>query len=429
MGISARDSRALFSRSGNRCAFEECRRPLVSTDSSGELVVLGEIAHMVAEHDEGPRADPTMPVAERNAYPNLLLLCNVHHQLIDDQPATWTLERLRAVKAAHETWVEERLPGPSEPVVVPMVKDTLFSTALPVTHVPPFVFSVPVAMDEAGVRLRTRPRTPDDNATFIVRGQELLTFHDLRRPDNAFSAVVDAAAVRRHGAFGWFGDPDRSRWYVDLLNRALSRHCRRRGLAFDREHRRFYFAAASEGVRREVRYKPMNRMSATRDAVWQPVRRSTGESRPYWLHGAASLRFAEVRQGSWVLTIRPGLHVTVDGFAPPPSDTIGRRVTRRLNRMFNYELLKEVQFWRDFLGEGKPRIVLAFGQPAHEQNLQISTDFLATEVDWPGLPAEYSRPFSNVGYEEGLFSWGDLNALDMGPDDVDDDFEDSEDDE
>ena len=127
-----------------------------------------------------------------------------------------------------------------------------------------------------------------------------------------------------------------------------------------------------------------------------------------------------------MLTIRPGLHVTVDGFAPPPSDTIGRRVTRRLNRRFNYELLKEVQFWRDILGEGKPRILLAFGLPAQDQNVQISTELLSTQVDWPGLPAEYARPFANVGYEEGLFSWGDLNALAIGADAFEDDLEEDE---
>lgn len=426
VGISSRDSRALFSRAGNRCAFEECRRLLVSTDAKGDLVVLGEIAHIVAEHDNGPRADPGMPVAERNAYANLLLLCNVHHQLIDDRPDAWSVERLRAIKAAHERWVEERLPGTAEPLQVPSVKDVLFSTALPVIHVPPYVYSAPVPIDEAAIRGRTSPKSSEDNAAFIVREQRLLAFHDLRRHGNAFATFVDPSAVERHDAFGWFDDPDRSRWYVDLLNRALSRHCRRRGLSFDREHRRFYFAADQEEVRREVRYKPMNRSSALRDVVWRPVRRSTGESRPYWLHGAATLRFAQVRRGSWMLTIRPGLHVTVDGFVPPPSETIGRRVTRRLNRMFNYELLKEVQFWRDVLGEGKPRIVLAFGQPAHDQNVQISTELLATEVDWPGLPPQYARSFSNVGYEEGLFSWGDLNALAIGTDEIDDDFDESE---
>lgn len=426
MSISSRDQRALFSRSGNRCAFEACRRLLVATDAAGDVIVLGEIAHIVAEHDDGPRGDPHMSLADRNAYPNLILLCNVHHQLIDDQPATWTVERLRAIKADHEKWVEDRLPGEAEPTAPPAVSDALFSTALAVTHVPPFVYSTPIALGESDVRARTSPRSTDDNAAFIVREQRLIAFTDLRRPDSAFASVVGPADVQRHDAAGWFEDPHRSRWYVDLLNRALSRHCRRRGLAFDHEHRRFYFAATDEEVRRKVRYQPMNQSSATREVVWQPIRRSTSEPRPYWLHRAATLRFTQVRPGSWILTLRPGLQVTVDGFSPPPSETIGRRVTRRMNRMYNYDLLKEVQFWRDVLGEGKPRIILAFGQPAKDQNVQISTELLSTQVEWPGLPPEHARPFANVGYAEGLFSWGDLNALTLGADEFDDDDDDHE---
>lgn len=46
-------------------------------------IVVGHEAHIVAEEDDGPRGDPSMPVSERNAYPNLILLCPTHHTLID----------------------------------------------------------------------------------------------------------------------------------------------------------------------------------------------------------------------------------------------------------------------------------------------------------------------------------------------------------
>lgn len=337
---------------------------------------------------------------------NLVLLCNVHHQLVDDQPATWTVERLHAIKDAHEQWVVDRLPGTEEARDRLEVTDVLFSTALEVTHAPPFVYSsaIPMGVSEPDVRGRLRPTGREDVAAYIVREDRLLTFTDLRQPRNAFEPLVHGAEVQRHDAFGWSSDPDRARWYVDLLNRALGRHCARLRLSFDRAHRRFYFAASPDVIRRDVKYRPMNRSYARREVVWQPTRRDTGEARNYWLHRAVSLRFAMVSEGHWILTIRPGLAVTEDGSTPPASETIGRRVTRRMNRMYNYELLGEVHFWRDILGGGNPRFVIGFGAAPGPQHVQVSTELLSAEIRWPGIPEAYQRPFANVSYNEGLFA-------------------------
>jgi hypothetical protein len=38
-----------------------------------------------------------------------MLLCRVHHKLVDDQAETYTAEILRGIKAKHEQWVEARL--------------------------------------------------------------------------------------------------------------------------------------------------------------------------------------------------------------------------------------------------------------------------------------------------------------------------------
>jgi HNH endonuclease len=87
MAIPAREQRILLQRSGNRCAFPHCRRVLTAEDSPPDrAVILGEIAHIVAESPDGPRGDLPLSPAERNKYENLILLCNVHHQQIDDQP-------------------------------------------------------------------------------------------------------------------------------------------------------------------------------------------------------------------------------------------------------------------------------------------------------------------------------------------------------
>lgn len=79
-----------------------------ATETDDESLV-GDIAHMVAESDDGPRADPAMPTVERNRYANLLLLCKVDHKRVDDQPLEYTLERLQEMKREHEARVRAAL--------------------------------------------------------------------------------------------------------------------------------------------------------------------------------------------------------------------------------------------------------------------------------------------------------------------------------
>ncbi len=75
-------------------------------------VVIGEEAHIVAEEDNGPRGDPSMPVSERNAFSNLILLCPTHHRLIDKEHGRhYTVAILVQMKADHEALVERRWIG------------------------------------------------------------------------------------------------------------------------------------------------------------------------------------------------------------------------------------------------------------------------------------------------------------------------------
>lgn len=40
---------------------------------------------------------------QRHSYENLLLLCPIHHQVIDDDPVAYTVERLQQMKSIHES--------------------------------------------------------------------------------------------------------------------------------------------------------------------------------------------------------------------------------------------------------------------------------------------------------------------------------------
>lgn len=415
MPIPPREQRLLFAKSGNRCAFPSCGKLLV-VESDGRPVLLGEMAHIVAERPDGPRGQTDLGIEDRNREPNLVLLCNVHHQLVDDQPALYTVPRLTGFKQEHEERVREgRIPPADDPVgwSAPNRTDALYSTLLPVESMPKHVFAADVGdLAERDIRAKVWSEDANEALPFIVRAGQLLAFHDLADQMSPFAPVVGSAPTTRFRVADWTEDPDRFRWVVELLNRAVSRWTSQRSLRFDRDHHRYYFAPLKLGESRTVSYRPLNQRKAQRKVVWQPEKRSTGEARPYWLHMAVSLRFLNISAGSWCLAVRPGLRVTTDGETPPSSDLIGRRVTRRMNRMFNYELLGQVQFWRDYLANSQPRIIIRFGSQAAKgaQSLIVSNSFIDSTVTWPGLPAEFDKRFTNVHYEDDLFSWAELQA-------------------
>lgn len=365
-----------------------------------------------------------MTTSERNRADNLILLCNNHHQLIDSQSQTYTVERLHAMKEAHEQWVEKTLSAGSEErtylVQPPKVTEVAHSTLLPVERMPTCVYGAVCEQDERSIQRQLGPLRNGEMAPYIVREKTLYAFQNLSEPGNPFEPVVAAQPIDRFRVEDWWADPDHLGWFIQLLNRTLNKLTGRRGLRFDREHRRYYFAPAEPGVAFAVQYRPLNRRRASRTVVWQPKKKATGEARPYWYHRAVALRFLLTGNHTWALSMRPELRITVDGLITPPSETIGRKVTRKKARTFNYDLLGEIQFWRDYLSESKPRILLPFGHA--RQTIVIPTTLMQGEVTWPGIPEEHAKPFTNVEYVDDLFSWAELRSLEAGLEQADDEW-------
>ena len=71
--------------------------------------IVGDECHIISAVPGGPRHDPEFPREKLNHHANLLLLCKVHHKLIDDQQSEYTASRLAKIKALHEKWVSEQL--------------------------------------------------------------------------------------------------------------------------------------------------------------------------------------------------------------------------------------------------------------------------------------------------------------------------------
>lgn len=110
MSISDKSRKILWGRSGNRCAV--CRQELVIEATPLDVdSVVGEECHIVSGKGEGPRYDPEFPVDRINDLANLILLCRIHHKMVDDQCETYTPDVLRKLKTNHEAWVATTLSG------------------------------------------------------------------------------------------------------------------------------------------------------------------------------------------------------------------------------------------------------------------------------------------------------------------------------
>lgn len=90
--------------------------------------VVGEECHIISGSAAGPRYDATVSGALIDDVANLILLCRVHHKIVDDQTATYTAARLRELKAEHEMWVESKLQGSDQ---LPPVRVKRFKNEIP----------------------------------------------------------------------------------------------------------------------------------------------------------------------------------------------------------------------------------------------------------------------------------------------------------
>ncbi len=108
MAKTEKTRKLLWGHSGNRCAI--CRRELVvDATLKDNASVIGDECHIISGQLKGPRYDSNISSESVDEYENLLLLCKVHHKMIDDQFETYTTELLKQIKINHEKWVREKL--------------------------------------------------------------------------------------------------------------------------------------------------------------------------------------------------------------------------------------------------------------------------------------------------------------------------------
>lgn len=95
----------LFAFSRNRCAFPECKVPLIE----GNGTITGIICHIRARSRGGPRFDAKQTAEQRHAFENLIVMCSRHSKVIDSEPLRYTAKVLAGFKTAHEQPAEIEL--------------------------------------------------------------------------------------------------------------------------------------------------------------------------------------------------------------------------------------------------------------------------------------------------------------------------------
>lgn len=98
MTITKETIRHLFALTGNTCAFSNCGKSIY--DEKG--IYQGEVCHIEAGKEGGPRYNHNLSQEKRDRFENLLVLCPYHHTVIDKDPPEYTVEKLKEIKTNHE---------------------------------------------------------------------------------------------------------------------------------------------------------------------------------------------------------------------------------------------------------------------------------------------------------------------------------------
>ncbi len=91
--------KALFAKSGNKCAFEDCSDELITEEN----LFVGQICHIEGFSKNGPRFNKNLAMEKCRDFDNLILLCYKHHKIIDTDISKYSTQILKEMKSNHES--------------------------------------------------------------------------------------------------------------------------------------------------------------------------------------------------------------------------------------------------------------------------------------------------------------------------------------
>lgn len=113
--------KALFAKSGNRCAYPNCAHALVDDLN----IFVGEVCHIHAVNKKDARYDANKTDDELRGYGNLILMCHAHHKRSDTREDLYPADRLRRMKAEHEAKSENGGFGVDDSLLAQMTRQVI----------------------------------------------------------------------------------------------------------------------------------------------------------------------------------------------------------------------------------------------------------------------------------------------------------------
>lgn len=266
-------------------------------------------------------------------------------------------------------------------------RERLFSNLLSVTRLPNKVFTVPLPLHPSTA---TTPEEIEAVPIFKATKNLAVTFADIRTSSLSALLGCDPKRADSQSIGQWLTWPSRRGWLRDLIYLHLRQKCEALGMAYDLDHRRFYFTP-NNGQARIIHYQALKR-KAKRTVAYPYHDKDTGEVR-FWVHHAARISLTDFDTDLY-LKIEPGYAFTKNGQDFLASEDIGPLATRRKSGERNQNVFNHIVFWSEMLAEAKGEIEIKCG----EQVVKVSKACANGQAAF-GVPSD-STPIEEIAATE-----------------------------
>lgn len=175
-GIKSTTQMQLFARAAGRCEFDGCNKSVLEHGLTLTAANFGQMAHIVAFKEDGPRGLAGTRPVDINSIDNLMLLCPECHKLVDDHPMQFPRALLEGFKKQHEQRIARVTEiGPDRKTSILVLKAPIGGQAVAIAddHIFDAVLPrYPVSRSGTLVDLGQLTGSPEDTAFLeVARGQ------------------------------------------------------------------------------------------------------------------------------------------------------------------------------------------------------------------------------------------------------------------
>jgi SMODS-associated and fused to various effectors sensor domain len=96
----------LWCTSGGRCSFRGCNKELWFDNLTFSVGKFGELAHIIGAKEGGPRGNSNSDLLAQDPS-NIMLLCQAHHDLVDENIQIYSVPILKKMKIDHEYRIKQ----------------------------------------------------------------------------------------------------------------------------------------------------------------------------------------------------------------------------------------------------------------------------------------------------------------------------------